>query len=184
MSKILHEQVILIMGPTAAGKSTTIDELKASSPAKYMVYELDTYIANKFAKPEEGVVDYFQRVGAVKFHQDSWDCIEEIKNTKHGKGKIVLVDVGGGSIYGHHASEFPDKYVCLLLTADPEYLWERQKSKDTHDTLDAYKMWQFDFKKRMFDKCQIKIDVSYLSVGDVYSMSNIKITNYLKAINS
>jgi len=176
--------IILIMGPTAAGKSTTIDRLKASYPNKYTVYELDTYIANKLAKPDEGVVDYFLRVGGAKFHQDSWDCIEEINNKHYDSEQIILIDVGGGSIYGHHAAEFPDKYCCLLLSADPEYLWERQKSKDTHDTLDAYKMWQFDFKKIMFDKCQIKIDVSYLTIGDVYSLSNTKITNYLKSIKS
>ena len=180
MSETSTESVVLIMGATAVGKSATISKFKELYPTKYVTYELDSYIANKFAKKNEGVVEYFQRVGVVKFHQNSWDCIEEIKNTKHKEGNIVLIDVGGGSIFGHHASEYPDKYLCLLLTADPEYLWERQKSKDTHDTLDAYKMWQFDFKKRMFDKCQIKIDVSYLSVGDVCYLSDVKIANYLR----
>ena len=177
-------KAFLVVGALGVGK-TTICKLLAE---KYIVpstmkkqfkhVDLDGYFARYKKMP---VTEYFAKVGYEKFYEESHRIIKMLykRHTvrKDNPNLILLIDVGSGSTFDYRSIELTRLYKSILLTADPEYLFKREKCKTSHKTLGTYKYWQFSKEKdALYSQCKIKIDVSYLNPDMVAETVSRKIT--------
>jgi len=186
----ISKDVILVIGALGVGKSTVskyiAENIHSLNRIRYKHIDLDGYIG-KLKKME--VKEYFGKVGYEKFYEESAKIISRLyKNHIEKQSKIrmdskkttLLIDVGSGSTFDYKSVNLTKTYYSILLTADPEYLFEREKCKKSHKQLGYYIFWQFGnfVKKELYGNCTIKIDVSYLSVEQISYIMDCKIKNF------
>jgi GTPase SAR1 family protein len=174
--------VYAVIGASSVGKTTLVRSL-AESDDLYIGVDIDAELTRQFGEKGEGVVDFFQRIGFKKFQDHCLDAMMNIElehrvNPK-SKGKILLFDVGAGATYGSMQKEFSDMFNCMLLTSNPEYLWEnREKARANHDSFQHFLIWQFHLQTLLHEKCVLRIDVAYLKLADVRVMAHKKLQNH------
>jgi shikimate kinase len=185
----ISKDVILVIGALGVGKSTIskylAENIHSLNRIRYKHIDLDGYIG-KLKKME--VKEYFAKVGYEKFYEESAKIISKLysnhlkKQSKirmDSKKTTLLIDVGSGSTFDYKSVNLTKTYHSILLTADPEYLFYREKCKTSHKELGYYKYWQFGTeKKELYDQCTIKIDVAYLSVEQIAHVMDCKIKNF------
>ncbi|MBK7362729.1 MAG: AAA family ATPase [Micavibrio sp.] len=176
--------VILVIGAYGVGKTTICKHIAekyinlSDKKKQYIHIDLDGYIG-KLHKME--VKDYFGKVGYEKFYDESYKIICRLYKN-HAKKKInktLLIDVGSGSSFDYKSIALTKEFNALLLTADPEYLYDREKCKTSNKELGYYKFWQFgNEKKHLYSQCSIKIDVSFLTVEQIADIVDNKIKSF------
>lgn len=176
----------IVIGALGVGKTTVCSNLDknhiipSSMKKAYKHIDLDGYIAKLKKMP---VTEYFGKVGYEKFYEESHKIIKRLYNN-HIKSKterILLIDVGSGSTFDYKSIALTKEFQSILLTADPEYLYEtRTKCQETHKQLGYYKYWQFGKEKEeLYKSCDIKMDVSYLTYHHVSDSLAVKILTYI-----
>ena len=171
----------LVIGALGVGKSTICNELAknfSSEKNPYIHIDLDAYIG-KLKKME--VKEYFGKVGYEKFYEESNKIIRRLyfNHIKKKSKKILLIDVGSGSTFDYKSISLNRDMASILLTADPEYLFEREKCQTSHKELGYYKFWQFGKEKeQLYSQCKIKIDVAYLNVTQIADIMDNKIKGF------
>lgn len=180
----------LMYGALGVGKTTVGQILKKSF--KYDFYELDSLISKEVGKP---VSEYFNEAGMYKFYDKSRETIISLYNTREKLGfnnpeyssitKPIIIDVGSGSIYDYRAIELIGRFNSILLSADPQYLFEtRDKAKEIYKDFGYYTTWQFTKEKEMiYNTCDIKVDVSYLSPEETAYVVHRKIREFMRKFN-
>jgi len=168
------------MGAFGVGKSTISGLMQTMYKKDYVHIDLDGYIARK--KKME-IKEFMGTVGYEKFYDVSKRYIGHIENNRYSRkhiNKTVLVDIGSGSTFDYRAFELTEKYNCILLSADAEYIYKREKcAKSGMKNVHYYKYWQFGKEKeKLYNNCTIKIDVAYLSPQQVAEIMNDKIKNF------
>lgn len=174
-------KVLLIMGAYGVGKSTISSLLVEKYKNDYVHINLDNYIARK---KKMDIKEYMGKVGYEKFYEESKRCIGIIECNKYKRkwiGKTLLIDIGSGSTFDYRAFELTNSYHSVLLTADPDYIYNtRQKCKESGmRDIGYYKYWQFSKEKdKLYENCSIKFDVAYLTPEQVAEQLNTKIKNF------
>lgn len=180
----------LMYGALGVGKTTVGQILK--KVYKYDFYELDSLISKEVGKP---VSEYFNESGMYKFYDKSKETIMALYNTRENLGfhnpennnvnssvtHPMIIDVGSGSIYDYKAIELIGRFNSILLSADPQYLFEtRDKAKEIYKDLGYYTTWQFTKEKEIiYNSCDIKVDVSYLSPEETAYVLHRKIREFM-----
>lgn len=176
----------LMFGALGVGKTTVGSILKDDKRYEYDFYELDAIISKKVKKP---ISEYFNEIGMYKFYDVSLMQIERLFQIRENLGfnapnspaKPMIIDVGSGCIYDYRAKELLSKYNSIVLTADPEYLFNtRNKAQDIYKELGYYKTWQFgNEKQEIYSSCDINVDVSYLDAKQVAEIIHCKLKNFM-----
>jgi shikimate kinase len=184
----LKDNVFLVIGASGVGKSTVCRHLSETYPyilsdekRKYKHIDLDEYFA-RYKKMK--VSEYFNKVGFKKFWEESYKYIKthykrHLARKKNNPNTILLIDVGAGSTLDYKSINLTKEFNTILLTADPEYLFEREKCKNNHKELGYFKWMEFSNERNnLYKNCNLKIDVSYLSVAQVSKVVDDKINNF------
>ena len=177
-----RKNVILVIGASGVGKTTVCKFLTEQSISiKFKHIDLDDYF-RRFKKMK--VTEYFVKVGYKRFWEESYRYIKRHYDRHIARNKVdsettLLIDIGAGSIFDHKSIRLTDEFFTLLLTADPEYLFEREKCKNNHKELGYFKFMEFSREREnLYKNCDIKVDVSYLDVKQVADVVYNKIWNF------
>lgn len=174
----------LVIGALGAGKSTVCKYLADTyflhsvNKKQFKHIDLDAHI-QKCKKME--VKEYFGKVGYEKFYEESFKYIKTLWNRHVARNSetVLLIDVGSGSTFDYKSTQLTQLLPSILLTADPEYLFKREKCVTSHKELGYYKFWQFGKEKeQLYSQCKIKIDVSYMTIAQVAYAMCTKIVNF------
>lgn len=196
--KTTHKDVFLVFGAMGAGKTTVGKYMKEnynrhSKINPYDFIELDDYIRKDSGM---SVTEYFKTIGYEKFYEHSVMCVENIIENFHKEKlscmmrdekpySILLIDIGAGSTFDYRAISLVNNYQSIHLSADSDYLYtNRSKCIETYKEFGYYNYFHFNKERDiLYNKCDIKIDVAYLTVQQVAENIDWKIKNYLLELN-
>ena len=149
----------LLIGPSGVGKSTSLKILATDNSIE--IYDLDCLIKEKVGA--SSISKYLTDFGNENFFNKSKAAIE---NTF--REKIVLIAVGAGSIDFVGGHKWYKEQNTIVLTGNPDIIYERSDRKQFHPTLDGYKSSEFSaVRQRLYNNSKYNIDVTELTPEQV-----------------
>ena len=167
------KNLFLLIGPSGVGKSKTVSRLKLSD--NFVVYKLDDLICKY--NYENHISEYFGRIGNQAFFHKSKEAIE--RASLENFDKIIIIDVGAGSIDFEMCLDYYSQFNTILLIADKEIIYQRIKNRSEKEarTFEEYVESEFKpHKAKLFNSANYKIDTSRLSIEE----ASIELKNILK----
>src|SRR5215213_2817355 len=119
----MNNKIILLVGPSGVGKSTTCGLL--SSEHSIPTYETDSLIAKK--RNIEHISRYKADIGDEPFFEETKLVIEELNPID----SYVIVDVGAGSL--DFGVDWYMQYHRICLMNNPENIWHYTGHPDMED---------------------------------------------------
>lgn len=174
----------LVVGATGVGKSTICEYMTNLNKVgfKYKHIDLDKYIGKRHKTTSQ---EYFMKHGHEKFYKESYAIIKKLYYNhiqKHDK-TILLIDVGVGSIQNWNSINLTNEFCGILLTADAEYLYYREKCRLFNKDIGSFKYFNFNKEKEIiYNQCKIKIDVSYLEIKSICEVMHEKIRRFMNGV--
>lgn len=155
--------LILIIGPSAVGKSATTHRY-AEKYGNCTVVNLDDAVAQL-----NGTETAFQTVkqfGWEKFFQDCQTLIMdyELRDTSDS---LTLIDVGEGMLWQEASRKWLSRYKRIALVASPEEVFSRRHGVLRLSLEDVYRYCFSGERIQYFRNCEAVIDCNGLSIEQV-----------------
>lgn len=168
-------ELLLLVGPSCAGKSTVFNSLKKRNIENISLISLDV-IAGNYAK-QRGIISKnstlkklmsFFKQDVELFFKFGLQALESHCRVMNIRGR-VLVDVGAGFCSGRLATLWVRSCPSILINVSPFVGYERyNSSRQQSIAFPVYRSTQFSIKRtKVYRSCQHSIDTTFLSVAEV-----------------
>jgi shikimate kinase len=149
----------LLIGPSGVGKSTALKALSADKSVD--IFDLDELVKRNVGAAS--LSKYFSEVGNQNFFNKSVDAIESLQIKK-----TSLIAVGAGSIDYIDGHKWYQNQNTIVLTGNPDIIYNRSDRQRFHPTLDGYKALEFSQPRQsLYSNSKYSIDVTNLNSDQV-----------------
>ncbi|MDW2323623.1 hypothetical protein R7127_25510 [Vibrio sp. 1159] len=168
----MKHDLILLIGPSAVGKSTVLKQLRAHRLCNVSYLSLDQ-VVGQYSKKRHLIGPGASIKCLVQLFKNNPDglfryCLQALNNAleKICHNSKVLVDVGAGLFYGEAACRWVAQQRSIYMAIDQKQGFIRfSEFRNSTLSYQQYLNTQFSFERRqLYASCQIAIDCTDLSV--------------------
>jgi shikimate kinase len=149
----------LLIGPSGVGKSTALKILATNNFIE--ICDLDCLVKENVGA--NSISEYLRDFGNENFFNKSKEVIESIVREKK-----VLIAVGAGSIDFVDGHQWYKDQNTIVLTGNPEIIYDRSGRQRFHPTIDGYKSSEFSpLRQKLYENSKYIVDVTILTPEQV-----------------